>query len=97
MLQAITVTFVGINANGDGPWWRASCAAKTRRYEQADNLNPEQNAKAAAIELATELGWEGTWTGGVQKSGAYVFVQARDASSMFRVSAVAAEKKAKRA
>lgn len=55
MRQAITVEFLG-PTNTKGPRWKATCAAKSRAFDQSDNLNRDNNARVAAMQLAAELG-----------------------------------------
>ena len=78
-MQAITVKFLG-PTNTRGPRWKATCAAASRTYDQADNLGRDANAACAAMQLCSELQWSGQWHGGVVASGDYVFVQPDDRS-----------------
>lgn len=93
MRQAITVKFVPITDANPNYRWRATCAAKSRAYDQADNADPRENAWLAAKQLATELGWAGVWYGGATKDGNYVFVQVADGPVDFGTFTIAKAKR----
>ena len=73
MRQAISTRYLG-PTNHKGSRVKATCEARSFTLEWNDAFNAERNHKAAALALASKLGWRGTWYGGALKGGGYCFI-----------------------
>ena len=56
---------------------KATCEAKSITVSWDHRLNPEDNHRAAAIDLILQLGWHGHWVQGELPGSGYAFVCSR--------------------
>jgi hypothetical protein len=75
-MQAIETKYLEAR-NHRGSRIVARCAAKRIVLSWDHALNTEQNHRAAARELITQMGWFGTWCSGSIPSGSDVHVNVR--------------------
>lgn len=72
-MQAIQVKFLG-PTNARGSRYKASCSAGSVTLPTNYALNPDKNARRAALALVKKVGWDVGLVGGTLDSGLHVFV-----------------------